>query len=322
MTEQYMQIFVQEQIRALTMFFGTRYDDVNQWLQDTEEKFDRVQLKPSNKYLAVQSYLTGTADTWFRLHKLNIPDWSTFKKEILEVFKTSVNQTLFTVEQQQPVVHPHNYASSAPGLNLSSVMNQSSSDSNTHSLPPPEIKPLPLPISNSNVYQQPDIVVLPEQSSSHESINTESIKNSTVDNTVDNIPSINSSTITNIPSPCSVTAVVNNNIAHEGELQQLQSDEIKSCSLNKVPLVNSEFISLIGSMKLNVQVNNRDKNLAAYDIRGPIYRMIAAQDFIPTYHVNISLSTNRIHIHTHHMLLLKLSMSPLIHYICIEFLLM
>ncbi|CAF4764707.1 unnamed protein product, partial [Rotaria magnacalcarata] len=81
----------------------------------------------------------------------------------------------------------------------------------------------------SNVYQQPDIVVLPEQSSSHESINTESIKNSTVDNTVDNIPNINSSTITNIPSPCSVTAVVNNNIAHEGELQQLQSDEIKSC---------------------------------------------------------------------------------------------
>ncbi|CAF1564307.1 unnamed protein product, partial [Adineta ricciae] len=107
-----------------------------------------------------------------------------------------------------------------------------------------------------------------------------SIKNSTVDNTVDNIPNINSSTITNIPSPCSVTAVVNNNIAHEGELQQRQSDEIKSCSLNKVPLVNSEFISLIGSMKLNVQVNNRDKNLAAYDIRGPIYRMIAAQDFI------------------------------------------
>ncbi|CAF4737629.1 unnamed protein product, partial [Rotaria magnacalcarata] len=53
-----MQIFVQEQIRALTMFFGTRYEDVNQWLQDTEEKFDRVQLKPSNKYLAVQSYLT------------------------------------------------------------------------------------------------------------------------------------------------------------------------------------------------------------------------------------------------------------------------
>ncbi|CAM4805419.1 unnamed protein product [Rotaria magnacalcarata] len=280
-----MQIFVQEQIRALTMFFGTRYEDVNQWLQDTEEIFDRVQLKPSNKYLAVQSYLTGTADTWFRLHKSNIPDWSTFKKEILEVFKTSVNQT--------------------------------SSDSNTHSLPPPEIKPLPLPISNSNVYQQPDIVVLPEQSSSHESINTESIKNSTVDNTVDNIPNINSSTITNIPSPCSVTAVVNNNIAHEGELQQLQSDEIKSCSLNKVPLVNSEFISLIGSMKLNVQVNNRDKNLAAYDIRGPIYRMIAAQDFIPTYHVNISLSTNRIHIHTHHMLLLKLSMSPLIHYVLI-----
>ncbi|CAF1621377.1 unnamed protein product [Rotaria magnacalcarata] len=224
------------------MFFGTRYEDVNQWLQDTEEIFDRVQLKPSNKYLAVQSYLTGTADTWFRLHKSNIPDWSTFKKEILEVFKTSVNQT--------------------------------SSDSNTHSLPPPEIKPLPLPISNSNVYQQPDIVVLPEQSSSHESTNTESIKNSTVDNTVDNIPNVNSSTITNIPSPCSVTAVVNNNIAHEGELQQLQSDEIKSCSLNKVPLVNSEFISLIGSMKLNVKVNNRDKNLAAYDQGCHLFRFL------------------------------------------------
>ncbi|CAF1928544.1 unnamed protein product [Rotaria magnacalcarata] len=257
MTEQYMQIFVQEQIRALTMFFGTRYEDVNQWLQDTEEIFDRVQLKPSNKYLAVQSYLTGTADTWFRLHKSNIPDWSTFKKEILEVFKTSVNQTLFTVEQEQPVVR------------TLIIMH-----SNTHSLPPPEIKPLPLPISNSNVYQQPDIVVLPEQSSSHESTNTESIKNSTVDNTVDNIPNVNSSTITNIPSPCSVTAVVNNNIAHEGELQQLQSDEIKSCSLNKVPLVNSEFISLIGSMKLNVKVNNRDKNLAAYDQGCHLFRFL------------------------------------------------
>ncbi|CAF3712429.1 unnamed protein product [Rotaria socialis] len=155
MTEQYMEMFVQEQVRALTMFFGSRYEDFSQWLQDTEEIFDRVQLKPSNKYLAVQSYLKGTADTWFRLHKSNKLDWFTFKKEILEVFKASFNRTSFTVEQQ-PVVHRRNYSSLSTDLKLSSVIDRSLSS---------EIIPLPLPISNANVYQQPDIVVLPEQAS-------------------------------------------------------------------------------------------------------------------------------------------------------------
>ncbi|CAF3712416.1 unnamed protein product, partial [Rotaria socialis] len=305
MTEQYMQI---------------------QWLQDTEEIFDRVQLKPSNKYLAVQSYLKGTADTWFRLHKSNIPDWFTFKKEILEVFKASFNRTSFTVEQQ-PVVHRRNYSSLSPDLKLSSVIDRSSSDSNTRSLSS-EIIPLPLPISNANVYQQPDIVVLPEQSSvsdrsasksdtqsssspqirtlplstpvlntdqqsdmvtlseqssSHQSVNTESITKSTVDT----ISHMISSTITNILPSCSSTVTVNSNTPHEAELKQLESDEINSCSMNEMPVINSEFISRIVSMKRNVQVNYRDKSLAAYDTRDFIYRMITTQDFLPAYRANI-----------------------------------
>ncbi|CAF3302442.1 unnamed protein product [Rotaria socialis] len=66
MTEQYMQIFIQEQIRKLKSFDAAPGDDVIQWLYDTETVFDSVQLRPSNKYIAVQSYLVGAAAKWFR----------------------------------------------------------------------------------------------------------------------------------------------------------------------------------------------------------------------------------------------------------------
>ncbi|CAF3712442.1 unnamed protein product [Rotaria socialis] len=78
-----------------------------------------------------------------------------------------------------------------------------------------------------------------EQSSSHQSVNTESIKNSTVDT----LPNVISPTIINIGPSCPFTVTVNNDILHEAKLKQLESDEINSCSVNEMPVINSKFIS-------------------------------------------------------------------------------
>ncbi|CAF4798075.1 unnamed protein product, partial [Rotaria socialis] len=100
MDEQNMQIFVQEQIMKLTTFSGARDEDVLHWLQDTECIFDSVQLRPSNKYIAVQSYLVGVAAKWFRFNKMNIPDWSSFKIAIAQAYQPSFNRTLSVIEQR------------------------------------------------------------------------------------------------------------------------------------------------------------------------------------------------------------------------------
>ncbi|CAF4298407.1 unnamed protein product, partial [Rotaria socialis] len=100
MDEQNMQIFVHEQIMKLTTFGGARDEDVLHWLQDTECIFDSVQLRPLNKYIAVQSYLVGFAAKWFRFNKMNIPDWSSFKIAIAQAYQPSFNRTLSVIEQR------------------------------------------------------------------------------------------------------------------------------------------------------------------------------------------------------------------------------
>jgi hypothetical protein len=80
---------MEELIRSLATFGGTRTEDVRKWLQDLENVFDQVQLRPSNKFIVAQSYLTTTAATWFRFNKSNILDWPTFQLEITKAFGLS-----------------------------------------------------------------------------------------------------------------------------------------------------------------------------------------------------------------------------------------
>jgi hypothetical protein len=57
MEEQSLKILAKESIKSVATFGGARKEDVATWLHDTEEVFDRAQLRPSNKYIAVQYYL-------------------------------------------------------------------------------------------------------------------------------------------------------------------------------------------------------------------------------------------------------------------------
>ena len=79
MEEQFMYTLAKEQIKTLEKFGGGAHEDVVKWLQNMEEAFDRAQVQSSNKYSAIQWYLTDAAAKWFRHNKSIIPDWSTFK---------------------------------------------------------------------------------------------------------------------------------------------------------------------------------------------------------------------------------------------------
>ena len=80
---------VEEIIRRLPKFGGSHYEDVIQWLHDTEEIYEQAQLRPSNKYIVAQYYLTATAEKWFRFNRSTIHDWFTFKIEIVKAFQSS-----------------------------------------------------------------------------------------------------------------------------------------------------------------------------------------------------------------------------------------
>ena len=90
-----------EQIKTLGKFGGAAHEDVIKWLEEVEENFDRAQVQPPNKYLVVQWYLTDAAAEWFRYNKSNIPDWSTFKLELVKAYQLSLNQILCKLEQRQ-----------------------------------------------------------------------------------------------------------------------------------------------------------------------------------------------------------------------------
>ena len=61
MEEQILHTLAKEQIKRLAKFGGAHHEDVVKWLSDVEEVFNRAQLQPSNKFLAVQSYLIDSA---------------------------------------------------------------------------------------------------------------------------------------------------------------------------------------------------------------------------------------------------------------------
>ncbi|CAF3589952.1 unnamed protein product [Rotaria sp. Silwood1] len=80
---------MEDLITSLIKFDGTRNQDVVKWLQYIQEIFNRVQLQASYNYIAVHYFLTNDAATWFRHTEANIPDWFTFKREIIEAFPSS-----------------------------------------------------------------------------------------------------------------------------------------------------------------------------------------------------------------------------------------
>ncbi|CAF2843641.1 unnamed protein product, partial [Rotaria sp. Silwood2] len=100
-----LKILAKETIKSLLKFGGARNEDVVTWLHDAEEVFDRAQLRSSNKYIAVQYYLTHTAEKWFRLNKSSIPDWSTFKREIIKAFQPTCHQTFLKMKQRLQLPH-------------------------------------------------------------------------------------------------------------------------------------------------------------------------------------------------------------------------
>ncbi|CAF3600667.1 unnamed protein product, partial [Rotaria sp. Silwood2] len=100
MEEQILHTLTKEQIKSFAEFGGARHEDVVKWLSDVEEIFNRAQFQPSNKYLAVQSYLIDSALKWFRYNKTTIIDWSTFKIELVKAYQPSLHQTLLKMEQR------------------------------------------------------------------------------------------------------------------------------------------------------------------------------------------------------------------------------
>jgi hypothetical protein len=93
---------MEELIRTIPKFSGAANEDIVKWLKDIEAVFDKVQLGPSNKYVAAQYYLTNTAAKWFRYNKSRILDWSTFQCEISKAFQPYFNLTLSKMTKQQP----------------------------------------------------------------------------------------------------------------------------------------------------------------------------------------------------------------------------
>jgi hypothetical protein len=92
---------VKEELKTLPKFGGDTGEDVIKWLKKVNEVFDQAQLQPPNKYLAVQSYLTGTAAKWFSYNKNRIVDWSQFQQEIIKTYQQSLDQLLLRMEQRQ-----------------------------------------------------------------------------------------------------------------------------------------------------------------------------------------------------------------------------
>ena len=100
MEKQVMDTVAKEQLKNLATFGGSSEEDVNKWLQDVDEIFDRAQLRPSNRFLAIQSYLTDAAAKWFRHNKSTIAYWSTFRNEILRAYQPTLNATFFKLEHR------------------------------------------------------------------------------------------------------------------------------------------------------------------------------------------------------------------------------
>ncbi|CAF3667002.1 unnamed protein product [Rotaria sp. Silwood1] len=69
------------------------------------------------------------------------------------------------------------------------------------------------------------------------------------------------------------------------------------CSLKEVHTVNSGFISLLGIVKLTVQIHHLDTHIDAYITRDLICPMILGRDWTQQNYVNVNFCTNRIYLY-------------------------
>ena len=127
---------MEELIRSLPTFGGTRTEDVRKWLQDIETIFDQVQLRPSNKFIVAQFSLTTTAATWFRFNKSNILDWSTFQVEIVETFGlstvTKISSTLTILPTEKENENENNQVDSTNDNQIKSPEDLKDKSSHEH----------------------------------------------------------------------------------------------------------------------------------------------------------------------------------------------
>lgn len=110
---------MEDLLASIIKFDGTRNQDVVQWLQYTEEVFDRLQFQTSHKYIIIEFFLTDDAAIWFKHTRLNIPNWFTFKRELIEFFpsrrrdrhQSTINEEPQKLEQEQDVLQvPTSYS--------------------------------------------------------------------------------------------------------------------------------------------------------------------------------------------------------------------
>lgn len=104
MEEQFMHNVSKELTKSLTKFSGAATEDVVKWLRDVDEVYDCAQLQPSNRFIAIRSYLTGAALDWFRSNKSTISDWPTFKSTIVEHYQPPFSELLARMEHRQQLV--------------------------------------------------------------------------------------------------------------------------------------------------------------------------------------------------------------------------
>ena len=76
-------------VNFIPHFGGTAHEDVVRWFNIINEIFDRAKLRPSNRYIAAQCFLTKAAACWFRYNRSTVFDWSTFQVEIIKTFQST-----------------------------------------------------------------------------------------------------------------------------------------------------------------------------------------------------------------------------------------
>ncbi|CAF3322081.1 unnamed protein product [Rotaria socialis] len=226
MDEQSMQVFAQEQIMKLSTFGGARDENVLHWLQDTECIFGQVQLQPSNKYLAVQSYLADAPLKWFRFNKSSIPDWSSFKIAIVQAYQPS-------------------------------SIDPSGSNSNERLLPSPEIETSTTPEPVINDDQPLTAVAVHEPSSPYQLVK----QNLTENSIVADIPNISTS---DPQSSFLYTVALDDPITCEDELQAIPNDQVNLYSSNDLGVVHRVLNPVMQLVKVNVHKNYNDTNVDVY----------------------------------------------------------
>lgn len=101
-------------------------------------------------------------------------------------------------------------------------------------------------------------------------------------------------------------------LIHDQPLQQMCHDPVYPCSLKEVHTANSGFISLLGMVRLYVQINDITTEVTAYVTRDLVCPMILGRDWIQKHYVTIDFAANRISLYD------GITSVPLLPSVCIE----